>query len=77
MHKTTSVPSAVLFRFGDGFFLCLENGLIRIPAPDISFFLRVDNAKPHFPLLIGIDVLENSRLVADNVKNESKRKIRL
>lgn len=62
--------SPTLFRFGDGTFHNL--GIIpeRIPSPDGSFLkIYMDVVIADVPMLIGLEVLDQNLLIADNVAN--------
>lgn len=69
-------PSAISFKFGDGIFDSLGKIPVRIPTPDGGFLpLEIDVVKANIPMLIGLEVLDQNQLVADNLDNElvSKR----
>lgn len=69
-RKFSLLPSHYAFRFGDGLHASLGWLMIRIPTPDGIFIeTRVEVGKVDVPLLLGIDLLDRERLVADNVEN--------
>ena len=64
-------PSLTIFKFGDGVFSSLGTMQIRIPTPNYPFLkIKVDAVPADVPSHLGIDVLENDKLVANNVQNE-------
>jgi len=64
-------PSSVKFKFGDGGFPSEGTLLVRIPTPDGSFIaLRIDVVQADIPMLLGLDVMDREKLVANNVLNE-------
>lgn len=55
------------FKFGDGDYRYFGRLDVRIPTPDGSYLpLSVDVANADVPLLIGLDVLDRLKLVANN-----------
>ena len=69
-------PSRTFFRFGDGCFSSIGIIPVRIPCPDGSFIhFNIDVVQEDVPMLIGLDILDREKLVADNVSNvlSSKR----
>lgn len=58
------------FMFGGGLYASLGSMEMRIPTPDGAFLaLSVDVVRAKVPMLLGIDVLDRERLLADNVEN--------
>ena len=69
-------PSRTEFRFGDGSFKSLGALPIRIPTPECSFIeQKIDVVKADIPLLLGLDFLDSSGLIVDNVNNQLENKI--
>ena len=63
--------SLISFAFSDGVYKSLGSMEIRIPTPDNSFIsLDVDFVKPDVPFLLGLDILDQHQLVADNIDNK-------
>lgn len=63
-------PSLMTFVFGDGSCDSLGTLEIRMPLPNGSFLpLLIDVVKADIPLLLGLEILDRERLVADNVDN--------
>ena len=63
--------SLISFAFGDGVYKSLGSMEIRIPTPDNSFIsLDVDVVKPDVPFLLGLDILDQHQLMADNIDNK-------
>ena len=59
------------FRFGDGSYDSLGKIIIKIPTPNGSTLVRkMDVVQADIPLLIGLDLLHEEKLVADNVRNK-------
>lgn len=74
--KFKLTPSNIIFRFGNTYFKSMGTLPIRIPTPDYSFIhLEVDVINADIPFLLGIDVLDNQQMYADNTENKlvSKR----
>lgn len=68
--KKSLSPSDYSFMFGDGLHLSLGSIEVRIPTPDGTFIaIEIDVVSADVPLLLGIDVLDREKLVADNVDN--------
>ncbi len=64
-------PSLTKFKFGDVVISSLGTVQIRIPLPNYSFLeIKVNVVPANFPLLLGLDVLDKDKLVANNVHNE-------
>ncbi len=58
------------FRFGDGSYKLLGTFFVRVPVPNGSVFEQsFDVVQADVPILIGLDVINENRLVADNDKN--------
>lgn len=69
-------PSLVTYIFGNGSCASMGKLELRLPLPDGQFLpLLIDVVDADIPFLLGLDVLDNERLVADNVSNvlESRR----
>jgi len=63
--------SKFAFRFGNEVFASLGTIPVRIPTPDGSFLgLDMDVVEANIPMLVGLDVLDREKLVADNVQNK-------
>ncbi len=72
-HKIryTLKPSLTKFKFGDGEFSSLGTMQIRILTPNNLFLkIKVNVVPADASLLLGLDVLDNEKLVANNVQNE-------
>ncbi len=64
-------PPATRFRFGDGSYPSLGSTEIRIPIRNGSFLsMQLAVVSADVPMLLGLDVLDSERLVANNVTNE-------
>ncbi len=64
-------PSNASTRFGDGSHTSIGTMPVRIPTPDGSFIVGdFDVVKADVPMFIGLDLLDNYSLVANNVRNE-------
>ncbi len=69
----THKPSLSNFKFGDGVFSSLGTLQIKIPNPNYSCLkIKVNLIPAVVPLLLGLDVLDNKKLLANNVQNEVK-----
>ena len=74
--KLKLLPSRTEFRFGDRSFRSLGAIPIRIPTPNGSFIEhRFDVVKADVPLLLGLDLLDSSGLIVNNVNNCLENKI--
>lgn len=63
-------PSCYSFKFGDLIETSLGRMEIRVPTPQSSFLpIFVDVVDADVPLLIGLDILDQEKLVPDNVEN--------
>ena len=63
-------PSRSEFKFGDGTFKSKGKIKVRIPTPDGSFIeIDIDVVEADVPMLLGIDVMDRERIVANNVTN--------
>lgn len=64
-------PSRVQFRFGDGTYSALGSLKISIPTPQgSSISWNFDVVKADVPMLIGLDLLDEFKLVVNNVTNK-------
>lgn len=69
--KFKSKPSNTRFKFGDGIFASIGSIPIRIPKPNGGFIpVEIDAIRANVPMLIGLEVMDKHKLVADNVDNK-------
>lgn len=69
-------PSNSTFRFGDGTHPSLGRIPIRIPTPNAGYLnIDVDVVRPDVPLLIGLDLLDDEKLIVNNVDNIMESRI--
>ena len=69
--RYTLKPSSTKFKLCNGVFSSLGTMQIRIPTLNHSFLkIKVNVAPADVLLLLGLDVLENEKLMANNVQNE-------
>ena len=71
-HRTeySPRPARTEFRFGDGSYPSLGTTWIRIPTPNLSYLeVDMDVVSADVLYLLGLDVLDREKLVADNVRN--------
>ena len=58
------------FQFGDGIHKSMGTFIVRLPTPDGSYIrFEMDVIKINIPMLLGLDLLDQHSLVADNVDN--------
>ena len=64
-------PSKTVFKFGDGSYQSSGKMKIKIPTPKGKYmFVDFDIVNADVPMLIGLDVLDNEKMYANNVTNE-------
>ncbi len=69
--RYTLKPTISKFKFSDGVFSSLGTMQIRISTPNNSLFkIKVNVIPANVPLILGLDVLDNEKLVVNSVQKE-------